>query len=68
MLFFQNHFIRYSSIILQHMNFFHELLKKHNLTLVTSGVVSDENADLKPLIARMLVSKRADQNLLSIKI
>ena len=38
------------------MNLFHDLLKQYNFTLVTSAVVSNENADLKTLIARLLVS------------
>lgn len=42
--------------ILQHMNLFHDLLKQNNMTLVTSAVMSDDNADVRPLISRLLVS------------
>ena len=35
---------------------FHDLLKQHNMTLVTSAVVTD-NMDVKDLISRLLVSR-----------
>ena len=43
------------SIFLQQMTIFHDLLLENNMTLVTSAVATD-NADIKSVISRLLVS------------
>ena len=44
------------SFLLQEMIRFHDLLKQHNLTLVTSAVVPDDDANVSYMMARLKVS------------